>query len=59
MLWKISKLNHSAEIYATCHENNKLLSYDLNLGRDILHNLRIISNFENKTTTWQEVSISM
>ena len=32
---------------------NKLLNYDLTLGRDI------IFNFENKIITWQEVSISM
>ena len=38
---------------------NKLLNYDLILGRDILHELGIIFNLENKTITWQEVSISM
>ena len=29
------------------------------LGGDILHELSIMFNFENKTTTWQDVSISM
>ena len=38
---------------------NKLLNYDLILGRDILHKLEIIFNFENKTIIWQELSISM
>ena len=38
---------------------DKLFNYDLILGRDILHELGIIFNFQNKTITWQEVSISM
>ena len=38
---------------------DKLLNYDLILSRDILHKLGIIFNFENKTITWQEVSISV
>ena len=29
------------------------------IGRDILHKLGIIFNFENKNITWKEVSISM
>ena len=36
---KLLKLNYSAEIYAKCHLTNKLLNYDLILGRDILHEL--------------------
>ena len=52
-------MNHSANIYLKCHLINKLLNYDLNLGRDILHELGIIFNFQNKTRTWQEVSVSM
>ena len=46
-------------MYAKCHLTDKLLNYDLILGRDILHELGIIFSFANKTTTWQEVSISM
>ena len=38
---------------------DKLLNYDLILGSNILHELGIIFNFENKTIIWQEVSISM
>ena len=38
---------------------NDLFHYNLILGRDILHKLGIIFNFENKTTAWQEVLISM
>ena len=38
---------------------NKLSYYNLILGRGILHKLGIIFNFQNKTITWQEVSISM
>ena len=38
---------------------NKLLNYDLILVSDILHELGIIFDFQNKTITWQEVSISM
>ena len=33
---KLPELNHSAEIYAICHLTDKLLNYNLILGRDIL-----------------------
>ena len=56
---KLMELHHSAIIYAICHLVNKLLNYNLILGKDILHEQGIIFNFENKTITWQEVSISM
>ena len=46
-------------MYAKCRLNNKLLNYNLILGRDILHGIGIIFNLENKTITWQEVSMSM
>ena len=59
IILKLPKFNHSAEIYAKCHLIEILLYYDLILGRDILHELGIIYNFENKTISWQEVSISM
>ena len=60
MIFKLSKRNHSAEIYAKkCHMTDKLLNYDLILGRDILHKIGITFNFQKKTITWQEVSISM
>ena len=59
IILKLPELNHSAEIYAKCHLTDKFLNYDLILGRDILHERGIIFNFENKTITWQEVSISM
>ena len=36
---KFPKLNHSADIYAKCHLTNKLINYNLVLGRDILHEL--------------------
>ena len=52
-------LNHIPKIYAKCHLNNKLLHYILVPGKYALHELGIIFNFENKTITWQEVSISM
>ena len=55
----LTKLNHSAEIYAKCHLTDKLLNYNLILGRELLHKLGIIFNFENKKIIWQEVSISM
>ena len=35
------------------------MNYDLILGRDVLHELGIVFNFENKTVTWQKVSIPM
>ena len=52
-------LNPIQEIYAKCHLINKILNYNLILGIYILHELGIILNFNNKTITWQEVSISM
>ena len=45
--------------YAKCHLTDKLLNYNLILGRDILHELGIFFNFEHKPITWQEVSFSM
>ena len=57
IILKLSELNRSAKIYAKCHLTDELLNYNLILGRDILHKLGIIFNFE--TITWQEVSISM
>ena len=59
IILKLPELNHSAENYAKCHLTDKLLNYNLIRGRDILHKLGIIFNFENKTIIWQEVSISM
>ena len=59
MILNFPELNHSAEIYAKCHLTNKLLNYNLILGRHILHKLGIIFNFQNITNTWQEASISM
>ena len=56
---KLPESNHSPEIYAKCHLTNKLSNYDLILGRDILHELGIIFNFENKTIAWEDVSISV
>ena len=38
---------------------NKLIIYNLFLGRDVIHKLGIIYNFENTTITWQEVSTSI
>ena len=59
IILKILELNRSVEIYTKCHLTNKLLHYNLILGRDILHELGIIFNFQNKTITWQEITISM
>ena len=59
IILKLPELNHSAEIYAKCHLIGKSLHHDLILGWDILHELAIIFNFNNKTITWQEVSILM
>ena len=52
IMLKLPGLNHSAEIYAQCHLTEKLLNYDLILDSDILHELGIIFNFQNKTVTW-------
>ena len=49
IILKHPELNHSAEIYAKCHLTDKLLNFNLILGRDILHKLGITFNFENKT----------
>ena len=53
---KLPELNHNAEFYAKHHLTDKLLNYDLILGRDILHGLGIVFNFENKTVTWQKIN---
>ena len=34
IILKLPESNHSAEIYAKCHLTNKLLNYDLILGRE-------------------------
>ena len=44
---KLPELNHTAKIYAKCHLTNKLLNYDLILGRFILYELGIIFNKKN------------
>ena len=59
IILKLPELNHTPEIYSKCHLTDRLLNYDLILGRDILYESGIIFNFENKTITWQEVSILM
>ena len=59
IILKLQELKHSTEIYPKCHLTDKILNYDLILGRDTIHKLEIIFNFENKTIAWQEVSISM
>ena len=52
IILKLPELTHSAEIYAKCNLTNKLLNDDLILDMDILRELGIIFNFENKTITW-------
>ena len=44
----LPELNHKAQIYAKYHLTDKLLSHDLTLGREILHDSGIIFNFKNK-----------
>ena len=51
IILKISELNHSTDICTKYHLTNTLLSYNLILGRDILHELGIIFHFGNKTIT--------
>ena len=41
---QLPELHHTAEIYAKCYLNDKLLNYDLILGRDMPHELGIIFN---------------
>ena len=59
LTFKLLELNPHAEIYVKCHLTDKLLNYNLILGRDILHELAIMFNFKNKTITWQEITMSM
>ena len=49
IILKVLELNYFTEIYAKFYLTDKLLNYDLILGRDILHKLGIIFNFESKT----------
>ena len=48
IILELSELNPSAEIYAKCYLNNKLLNYNLIQGRDILYQLGIIFNLKMK-----------
>ena len=48
---KLTELNYFTKIHSKCHLTNKLLNYDLSLGRNKLHKFGIIFNFENKTIT--------
>ena len=41
--------NHSTEILRKCYLTDNLSNYGLILGRDILHEVGVISNYENKT----------
>ena len=59
IILKLPESNNSAKINAKCHLTNKKLNYILILVRDIMHELGIIFNFENKTIIRQEVSILM
>ena len=45
---EVQKPNHTADIYAKYQFTNKLLNYDLSLGRDVLHELGIIFSFKIK-----------
>ena len=58
IILKLPELNHSTEIYAKYHLNNKLLNYNLILKRDIIHELGIIFHFENKSVTWQPTKLN-
>ena len=59
IILKLPEFKYPAEIYAKYHFTDKLLNYNLILAWDIIHELGIIFNFENKTIAWQEVLISM
>ena len=48
IILKLPELNHSAEISTKCHLTNKLSGYNIILGRDIIHTLRIISTSKIK-----------
>ena len=50
IILKLLELIHSIDIYAKRYLTDKLLNYDLILGRDI--HLELVG-------TWQEISISM
>ena len=49
---KLLALNNTVEIVIKRHLIYSLLNYNLILGRDVLHELGIISNFEDKTINW-------
>ena len=54
----LPELNRTVKICEKYHLIDKLLNYNLILGRDILHELGIIFNFIIKIIIWQEVSKS-
>ena len=51
IILKLPELNHSAENHAKCYLTDKLLNFYLILGRDMLLELGIIFNFQNKIIT--------
>ena len=55
IILKLLKLYHSAKIYVKKHLTNN----DLIQGRDILHKVWIIFNFQNENITGKQISISM
>ena len=59
LVFKLYLFDNAVEIIAKCHFTNGLLNYTLIYGVDLLHQLGISFNFEKKTITGKEVSISI
>ena len=51
IMLKLPVSNHTTEIYAKFHLTDKLLNYNVVPGKDILHELGINFDFDNKTIT--------
>ena len=48
IILKIPRLNCTTDIYKKCHLTNNLFNYNLILGRDLLHELKIKLSLSKK-----------
>ena len=56
---KLKELNPTAEIKSECHVTKQKSNYNSIIGRNVLCELGIISDFANNKTIWENVEIPM
>ena len=57
--FSLPELNPTAVINTTVHITEDMSNYDMILGRDLLHKLGFILNFNNKTIEWGDTIIEI